>query len=241
MPDWRDRDPRYVKVEDDNEEDRLYWCLEKCILPEECSHLAWGKVTKTSYISLEDLVESLKYHLVVSGLHRKTKEEADALLAEHLTEDLVSEHVETRSDRDAYREWADRWEQTAHDEREAKRRKLERGPARGGGGKGKGGGGGGKGSGGGGGGKSSGQILPMAMFEPPPVPSQVARRTAENPDVMTLSFRQAQLLSDSLRRAREATDNSVRLSNAISAQLTQESQVIDAAYRIVEELVRDTR
>ena len=89
----------WVDAADDDGEDRLWWYVEKCPCPENCSKASWKKANCWSYESVEDALNTLKHHLKTSGLHAMSDEDA-TLVLDHAT--IIHER-ETLADRDHYR------------------------------------------------------------------------------------------------------------------------------------------
>ena len=87
--------------------------------------------------------------------------------------------------------------------------------------------------------EEEGQLqLPNAQLVMLPRQQEVRAAVQNNP-VMKLSYRQACLLMDSLRRSREALITQARAFQLLAQQLNSEAYVIASAHRIVEELVRE--
>jgi hypothetical protein len=84
---------------DDDGQDRLWWYVKKCPCPEQCSKASWKKACCWSYESEEAALGTLKHHLMTSGLHAMTSEDAELVLG-HAN---VIHEAETLADRNHYR------------------------------------------------------------------------------------------------------------------------------------------
>lgn len=241
-------DASYVPEESDNGENRMKWTLTRCPLEHECSALSWGKVMKTSYESCQACEQIVKNHLIVSGKHNMTASEADKVL-EDLDPEIIQESEETPEERAAYREWADAEWQKDLDKRAAKQQQQEQQrqqkraasnegrhvPA------------------------SRARVRPhgsepkagsLARREMPVMQLQVEtagsqdrslQNYVDNPEVLQIPLRQAQLLVDSLRRARNAAGTQSAYCQSMASSFQAEHNVIDEALRITEAIVREYR
>ena len=71
------------------------------------------------------------------------------------------------------------------------------------------------------------------------VPAPMQRRVVENPDVLTIPLRTAQLLQDSLRRAKEAARANSRHCDMQATAFRNEAAVIDQAERVLDLVIRE--
>ena len=111
-----DVDDAFAPSDDDTGEDRDYWVAMACPCKESCSANSWGRVLKCSYISEEFVRGCIRDHLVSSGLHNLSKEEADdqSWLAE------VEMRTETYADRAAVRQQIKRAQEQSADKETSK-------------------------------------------------------------------------------------------------------------------------
>eukprot|EP00929_Paragymnodinium_shiwhaense_P059212 TRINITY_DN29645_c0_g1_i2.p1 TRINITY_DN29645_c0_g1~~TRINITY_DN29645_c0_g1_i2.p1 ORF type:complete len:263 (-),score=66.95 TRINITY_DN29645_c0_g1_i2:169-879(-) len=226
--DWRKTDPAYVAAEDDDGLPRDYFKMAHCPLHEECSAQAWRRANVFSYVSPEECHQKALNHLVVSSKHNRSKDDAEAILSDFCDQIEVTE--ETAEERAAYREWADK----EFEKEAAKKQAKPVAPATGGGQK-----------------RQAPAPMPSSSSGAGQVPTitfaaggqegRLVRKRIDNPEMMRLTFRQAELLRDSLRRAREATENSQRLATSLASQFGAEGQVITAAHNVVEALINEQR
>ena len=246
MGDWRDSDDMYVPEADEFEGPRTYWTLTKCYWHGECNAAAWKKCKRYSFESPWDCVEHMKVHGLVSGKHHKVQEEVDAAgddMAANI-EEWTEELHESEKDRAEYRAWCDK--EVARQQQRKNKRETEtpaepepKKP------------------------RSMGSLdvmrkdgkrhatpkaLPQSkqklpdlqlISQPRHVDEGIVRASFRNNDVMQLTFRQAQLLADSLRRAAEASNSNARLCENLVTQFRAESAVISTAGRILEEICRE--
>ena len=95
----RGNEMSWIDEADDDGQDRLWWYVESCPLLEQCSRASWKKANCRSYESVEDALTILKHHLMTSGLHAMSDEDAELVL-DHAN---VIHETETLADRDHYR------------------------------------------------------------------------------------------------------------------------------------------
>ena len=90
---WLDREEDYPELV------RMYWKIDACPCYEKCSALAWKKVWAWSYEGEAEVKQYVKRHLMISGNHNLSADDADAVLDEV----DVGFYEETYKDREAYR------------------------------------------------------------------------------------------------------------------------------------------
>ena len=94
----------FVAREDDDENMvRMCWYVKTCPCSRQCSQNSWYKAQPWSFLSKDKCLDYLAHHLVVSGLHSKSEQEAYDLLVEF--EDFIewNEYEDTFAMREAYR------------------------------------------------------------------------------------------------------------------------------------------
>ena len=87
-----------------------------------------------------------------------------------------------------------------------------------------------------------GADLPIRVFNAGIVASntRAATRLAQrNPDCITMTWRQAELLRDSLRRARDGAHHSQNLAQQLAEQFAREARVVSVAYDTVDQIMQE--
>jgi len=87
-----------------------------------------------------------------------------------------------------------------------------------------------------------GADLPIRVFNAQIVASntRAATRLAQrNPDCITMTWRQAELLRDSLRRARDGAQHSQNLAQQLAEQFAREARVVSVAYDTVDQIMQE--
>ena len=96
-----DADNFWVADKDDTPEDRHYWRCKRCPFRRVCSHTAWENVKTWSFISEQDVRDSVYSHLVDGPTHtfdfESSRRAAESAEIEFLKE--------TSSDRVSHRRW----------------------------------------------------------------------------------------------------------------------------------------
>jgi hypothetical protein len=240
IKDWRKDDPQYVDLAEEAGEMRPYWVIKECPL-ENCSDNSWAKVRCWSFNSAMGCLDKLKAHAMASSHHEFVEKRAQNMIEDTGIQNKVIEFEEGEEARAEYREWADA--QFARDcELAAKAATAKV--------KGKG--------------KSAKYVKPEADTRPlmrgvkqvdlelatsstlkrgaeiVPIDRRTMRKRADNDPMVTISWRQCELLRDSLRRARDSALNSQALTRQLSDQFAQEARVVEVAYQCVEEVLRES-
>jgi hypothetical protein len=238
--DWRAADPQYVRLDDEDGLMRPYWMIPVCPL-KGCSPNSWTKVRCFSFVDAGACLDKLKAHAMASSHHKFDEENAQGMIDDPEIIGKVLDGEETREKRQEYRDWADK--QFAKEVQQEKHRSK---------GKGKGG-------------KSaapasiiaskrSQDVVELDILQGPSMASSSSRRggdimafdarsmkrRVENDAMVTISWRQCELLRDSLRRARDSALNSQALTKQLSDQFGQEARVVEVAFQCVEEVLRES-
>ena len=124
MTNGMENDSSYVDRDLDTKEPRQFLVCRECPLKEECSLNSWKRACCRS-LDTERLYDKVREHLMGSGLHNKSAEEADDL-ASSIEIDI---ETETYEEREAYRLNLERIDR----EKEQNREQKEKGKNKGGG------------------------------------------------------------------------------------------------------------
>jgi hypothetical protein len=93
-----------TREQDDPQFVRTVYFVRECPCAEECSVQAWNRCAHWSYEGHEAVLEMVAKHLISSGKHMKTSEEAEKLAGEA----IVHEEDETYAERETYRRQLER-------------------------------------------------------------------------------------------------------------------------------------
>lgn len=248
--DDRDSDVFYCSEVDEFPGARYVWTWKGCVCHDDCSPRAWAKVFKSSPVSLADCLDLMRHHLHVSGKHELEEPQIMQRLEEVLQEpsEWISVAFETPQDRQKYRDYMDKKAKPRAEPQRGKKR-AKSGAADASGAE-------PKAAAGGApllldaGGPALGlhahegdalqfELPGLRNFQLTTATRGEVRAAMENRDVLKMSFRQAQILHDSLRRAADAAHASVALAEAQVRQFQAEGRVFSAASRILQEIVNE--
>ena len=239
--DWRVDDPQYVRLEDEDGLMRPYWMIAVCPL-KGCSSNSWAKVRCFSFVDAGACLDKLKAHAMASSHHGFDEQRAQQMIDDPEIIEKVLDGEENQEKRQEYRDWADK--QFAKEVQQEKNKSK---------GKGKGG----KSAASIVASKRSPDLVEIDILQAPsmassssgrgvsggeimPYNARSMKRRVENDAMVSISWRQCELLRDSLRRARDSALNSQALTKQLSDQFGQEARVVEVAFQCVEEVLRES-
>ena len=130
-----------IPVDDDDGADRFVWTIKECPFAHSCSSASWKKMMPWSIEDPHNCLHYLKYHLIYSGKHNMSEEQADDEVKAVWKEGSLawSETIDTHKDRMWYRQQIDQAQaeypaarpkkKSRHDETSSSRHERTRTPS----------------------------------------------------------------------------------------------------------------
>lgn len=213
-----------MPADEDDGLPRSYWYAVACPLSDKCSANSWKKYCTYSYVDEEAVKTKVRHHLMSSGHHHCSQEEADELL---LSLELETAE-ETFEDRETYRKQCVKASAKTAEKKAASRKrpavddvqsltadvaKLQKTVA-----------------------SLSGAMHPKAPAGVTPKASAASSAAASSGhERFEVSKAQLTTIRDSLARASSCCEQGSRVAQMISTQLTDEAKLLSAARNVIDQ------